>query len=49
MQIEQSLIPGVAGGNVNYRVATVTSLPGFAAESMAVRRRFREFVVRLPS
>lgn len=45
MQIEQSLIPGVSGGFVTYRVATQTRLPGFANNDMAVRRRFRDFVV----
>ena len=37
---------GMQGGHVTYRVATSTQLPGFASPNAAVRRRFRDFVVR---
>lgn len=34
------------GGFVTYRVCTSTQLPGYASPNAAVRRRFRDFVVR---
>ena len=45
-QVEASMLPGINGGYVTYRVDTSTTLPGFAQPEMSVRRRFREFVVR---
>lgn len=43
--VEQSMIPGMSGGYVTYRVYTKTTLPSFAKREISVRRRFREFVV----
>lgn len=43
-KVEQSLIPGVSGGYVTYKVSTVTALPSFTHKEAAVRRRFRDFV-----
>jgi hypothetical protein len=45
-QVESGVL-GMQGGHVTYRVATATQLPGFASPNAAVRRRFRDFVVRL--
>ncbi len=42
------MLPGINGGFVTYRVDTSTTLPGFARPEASVRRRFREFVARLP-
>lgn len=42
---EQSLIPGVSGGYVSYRVTTKTALESFEKPEVSVRRRFRDFVV----
>lgn len=47
LQVEQGFL-GVNGGYVTYRVATSTSLPNFSRPDVAVRRRFRDFVVRAP-
>lgn len=46
-RVEQSMIPGMSGGFVTYRVFTKTTLPAFSKKEVSVRRRFREFVVRL--
>ena len=48
VQVEASMLPGINGGFVTYRVDTSTTLPGFARPEASVRRRFREFVARLP-
>ena len=45
-KVEASMLPGINGGYVTYRVDTRTALPGFARPEASVRRRFREFVVR---
>ena len=45
-KVEQSMIPGVSGGYITYRVSTSTTLPSFSHPQVAVRRRFRDFVVR---
>ena len=45
MQVEQGVL-GMQGGYVTYRVSASTALPGYAAPNVAVRRRFRDFVVR---
>lgn len=45
-QVEASMLPGINGGYVTYRVDTSSTLPGYAQPDMSVRRRFREFVVR---
>ena len=37
---------GVQGGYVTYRVNTQTSMPSYPRSGSAVRRRFRDFVVR---
>ena len=42
---EQTIIPGMSGGYVMYRVSTTTSLPTYAQKSFSVRRRFRDVVV----
>ena len=47
VQVEASMLPGINGGFVTYRVDTSTTLPGFARPEASVRRRFREFVARL--
>ena len=44
-RVEQSMIPGMSGGYVTYRVFTKTTLPAFTKKEVSVRRRFREFVV----
>lgn len=44
-QAEQNFM-GVQGGYVTYRVNTQTSLPSYPRSGSAVRRRFRDFVVR---
>ncbi|KAK9835396.1 hypothetical protein WJX81_006991 [Elliptochloris bilobata] len=43
-KVEASMLPGISGGHVTYRVDTSTTLPGFARPEVSVRRRFREFV-----
>ena len=47
-KVEQTLIPGMNGGFVTYRVTTKTQLESFAHPEASVRRRFRDFVVRPP-
>ena len=47
-KVEQTLIPGMNGGFVTYRVTTKTQLESFASPEASVRRRFRDFVVRPP-
>lgn len=42
---EQTIIPGVTGGYVTYRIGTTTSQQGNAQKSFSVRRRFRDIVV----
>ena len=44
-QAEQNFM-GVQGGYVTYRVNTQMSLPTYPRSGSAVRRRFRDFVVR---
>lgn len=44
-QVEQGML-GMQGGYVTYRVSASAALPGSSAPSVAVRRRFRDFVVR---
>ena len=44
-QVEQNFM-GVQGGYVTYRVNTQTSMPSYPRSGSAVRRRFRDFVVR---
>jgi len=41
---EGSIIPGVSGGYVTYKVHTKTTLSSFRSKDAAVRRRFRDFV-----
>jgi len=43
-RVEGSVIPGVSGGYITYKVETKTSLPSFKARECLVRRRFRDFV-----
>lgn len=43
-KVENTIIPGMSGGYVTYRVSTKTSLE-FASKEVSVRRRFRDFVV----
>lgn len=49
-KIEQSVIPGMTGGYVTYKIMSATDLPGYKQseddEGFAVRRRFNDFVVR---
>jgi hypothetical protein len=47
-KIEQSVIPGMSGGYVTYKVTTKTSLPSYTNPEAAVRRRFKDFVVCTP-
>ena len=42
---EQTIIPGMSGGYVTYRISTTTSLPTYAQKTFSVRRRFRDLVV----
>lgn len=42
---EQTIIPGMSGGYVTYRISTTTSLESFAHKTCSVRRRFRDIVV----
>lgn len=44
---EQTIIPGMSGGYMTYRVSTTTSLQSYAQKSFSVRRRFRDVVVRI--
>ena len=44
-RVEGSVIPGVAGGYVTYKVHTKAQLPAFKSPEAMVRRRFRDFVV----
>ena len=44
-KVENSMIPGVQGGYVTYRVATASALSTYAHKDTSVRRRFRDFVV----
>lgn len=46
---ESSLIPGFSGGYVLYRVDSRSLLRSYRRERNAVRRRFRDFVVRKKS
>lgn len=48
-RVEGSVIPGVAGGYVTYKVQTKTQLPSYRAPELLVRRRFKDFVVRTHS
>ncbi len=43
---EQTIIPGMSGGYVTYRISTTTNLPSYAKKAFSVRRRFRDLVVR---
>jgi len=43
-RVENSIIPGVSGGYVTYKVHTKTTLASFKSRDVAVRRRFRDFV-----
>lgn len=43
-KVEPSVIPGMSGGYVTYKVASATDLPGFAHKESSVRRRFKDFV-----
>lgn len=44
-RVEQTIIPGMSGGYVTYRISTTTSLPTYAQKTFTVRRRFRDLVV----
>ena len=44
-RVEGSVIPGVAGGYVTYKIHTKTQLPAYKAREIVVRRRFKDFVV----
>ena len=46
VQVEQGML-GMQGGYVTYRVSASTALPGYSAPNVPVRRRFRDFVVRI--
>ena len=46
-RVEGSVIPGVAGGYVTYKIHTKTQLPAYKAREIVVRRRFKDFVVRI--
>ena len=49
-RVEQTIIPGMSGGYVTYRITTTTTLPTYSKNNFSVRRRFRDIVVsRLPS
>ena len=48
-KVEQTLIPGMNGGFVTYRVTTKTQHESFASPESSVRRRFRDFVVSAPA
>ena len=48
VQAEASMFPGMNSGYMTYLVSTTSSLPDFPRSGVSVRRRFRDFVVRLP-
>lgn len=47
-QSEQTIIPGVTGGYVTYRIATHSDHPSYTSKHYSERRRFRDVVVSQP-
>lgn len=43
-KIEQSVIPGMSGGYVTYKIESTTTLPEYPHKECSVRRRFKDFV-----